>query len=342
VDTVLRAAKVGVLQGHGALPELPMHEYFCRKAYVGQQLYDITDAEGIMHKSLRTSVQRELGRQPNIQSLRDRERDAKRQRISDEPEVDEQARKTKATFDEICAIALTRKAIEIWQDADPRDFEPMIRHSIVRTSQRLSTGTLFFSIGVVLQLQNTNPYKVGKKVSTLALMVRTHQGKKLVRMDALSNEPIMVGEYNSFNVLIPGYAARDKARKMRDLEHKHESLFSEEDRRQMQEAEEKRRVEMERRQEEDERRKEEAVRKEEEREEVRFRQAQRKAQSGEQWWRTLAANSGDNTEREKAKWSARLQRFEAIANSTAEEGERTNAARLADSARLKLAELSAN
>lgn len=180
---------------------------------------------------------------------------------------------------------------------------------------------------------------MGKKVSTIALWVRTGQGRKLVRLDALSNEPFQRKEYDDFSVPVTSYAAREKAERLRNLTQKNAELFSEEQRRQMEEEDAKLQARLERERTEAVRKEEDARRRERERDEVRERQAQKKVESADQWWKTHAT-TGDASARERAKWAARLKRFEAIAASSTEEGERTNAARLAENARKKLEEIS--
>lgn len=181
--------------------------------------------------------------------------------------------------------------------------------------------------------------QLGKRVCSVALTVKSGQGKKLVRLDALSNEPFTEKEAAEFTVPVTSYAARDKAAKLRALTQSHAELFSDEQRRQMEEADAQLQARLERERLEAAAREEEAAQRERERDKVRERLAQKKVESAEQWWKTHAA-TGDASARERAKWSARLKRFEAIAASSAEDGERTNAARLAESARRKLADIS--
>lgn len=49
-DTVLRGAKVCVLQGAGPVPRVEQHEYFVRSAYDSESLFDITDVDLIPKK----------------------------------------------------------------------------------------------------------------------------------------------------------------------------------------------------------------------------------------------------------------------------------------------------
>lgn len=86
---------------------------------------------------------------------------------------------------------------------------------------------------------------------------------------------------------------------------------------------------------------EERERREREREELRRRQADKTAGGGdsEQWWLQYNVTLGDSSGREVAKWKARLSRFTKIANSSVSAGERDNATRLADQARLKIEQL---
>lgn len=175
-------------------------------------------------------------------------------------------------------------------------------------------------------------------MTTVALWVRTGQGRKLVRIDALSNEAFTAKEYADFAVPVNSYGARDKFDKLRALTQRNASIFTQEEQRQMEEEEAKLQERLERARAEENERQDDAVRRARERDEVRERQNQKKVEAGEQWWKVHAAD-GDSSERERAKWGARLKRFEAIASSSTEEGERTNAARLATNARKKLAEL---
>ncbi|KAJ1630520.1 hypothetical protein T492DRAFT_1002409 [Pavlovales sp. CCMP2436] len=203
----------------------------------------------------------------------------------------------------------------------------------------LNSGVQHFALGVVLEVRHCQPYKVGKKISTIALQLRTGQARKLVRLDALSNEQFTRKEYDDFqSVPVTSFAVRDKSEKLRALEQSNVSLFTEEEQRLMEEETVmiQERLEGERavaRQKD-----EEEERRAREREEVRDRQNQKKVEGGDQWWKVHAGTT-DTVERERAKWAARLKRFEAIAASSAEEGERTNAARLAESARKKLSAL---
>lgn len=175
-------------------------------------------------------------------------------------------------------------------------------------------------------------------MTTVALWVRTGQGRKLVRLDALSNEPFTAKEYADFTVPVNSYGARDKFEKLRALTQRNVSIFTQDEQRQMEEEEAKLQERLERARAEESERQDDAQRRTRERDEVRERQNQKKVEAGDQWWKVHAAD-GDSSERERAKWAARLKRFEAIASSSAEEGERTNAARLAASARKKLADL---
>jgi len=339
---VLRSAKVGILQGRAPFPATEQHEYFCRLAYDDKALYDITQVDLIAKTKLRSVVVQELERQPTIVALRVRTHDAKRQRggLGETPDaVEEEAKRRRASFDELCSISLTRRSIEIWLDAEHRDLERVLRFAVVRHGQRLNSGVQHFALGVVLEVRHCQPYKVGKKISTIALQLRTGQARKLVRLDALSNEQFTRKEYDDFqSVPVTSFAVRDKSEKLRALEQSNVSLFTEEEQRLMEEETVmiQERLEGERavaRQKD-----EEEERRAREREEVRDRQNQKKVEGGDQWWKVHAGTT-DTVERERAKWAARLKRFEAIAASSAEEGERTNAARLAESARKKLSAL---
>jgi hypothetical protein len=86
---------------------------------------------------------------------------------------------------------------------------------------------------------------------------------------------------------------------------------------------------------------EERERREREKEELRRRQADKTAGGGdsEQWWLQYNVTLGDASGREVAKWKARLSRFSKIAKSSVSAGERDNATRLAEQARLKIEQL---
>jgi hypothetical protein len=45
-------------------------------------------------------------------------------------------------------------------DADPRDLQRVLLHSIVRTCQRLNSGAMHFTVGIVLEVRNCPVYKV--------------------------------------------------------------------------------------------------------------------------------------------------------------------------------------
>lgn len=434
-DTVLRAAKVCVLQGKGPAPLLEQHEYFVRYAYDAQAMFDITDATLVPKKKLRAAVVQELARQPDMSALRKSAQDAKRQRTADVERLDAaeaESKRRKATVDELRAIALTRRTIEVrgglapcaapraapnslasippgplplpltasnlraclWPRAcrlaasdlarrrQPRAAaRAALRARAVRPAAQLGQGA-FHALrrarsalvpavqggrrggtrararapaacarpqGNARALVGSRPRALfrslrpaaqcGKRVSTIALWVRTGQGRKLVRLDALSNEPFTQQEFDEFIVPITSYAARDKADKLRGLTQRNASLFSEEEQRQMDENDARLQERLERERAEAARREEEDHRREREREELRDRLAQKKVETSEQWWKTHAITA-DVGVRERAKWAARLRRFEAIAASSKEEGERTNAARLASAARKKLEEIS--
>lgn len=177
-------------------------------------------------------------------------------------------------------------------------------------------------------------------MTTAALWVKTGQGKKLVRIDALSNDPFTRKEHEDFKVHVTSRGVRDKSRRLREVAARYTHLFSDEEQRQMEAAAAELQAKLERERTEARRLEEERRQRERERAEVRDRQAQKKASSEGQWWKQYSSGAA-GAERERAKWTARLRRFEAIVASSAEEGERTNAARLADSARKKLTELEA-
>jgi len=85
---------------------------------------------------------------------------------------------------------------------------------------------------------------------------------------------------------------------------------------------------------------EERDRKEREKEELRRRAADKAGgEESEQWWLGYNVTRGDASGREVAKWKARLSRFEKIVRSSTAAGERENAARLAEQARSKIAQL---
>lgn len=177
------------------------------------------------------------------------------------------------------------------------------------------------------------------KVTTVALWVRTGQGRRLVRLDALSNEPFTQREFADFKVNITSAGVREKSQKLRASAQRYIDLFSEEEQRRMEEAAQRAEAAAERERQAAQEREAEAARREREREEMRRRNAARRANAPGQWWKAIHTTGG---EREIAKWTARLKRFQAIAESSTEDGERVNARRLAENAQRKIEELREN
>lgn len=116
-DTVLRPAKVGIVQGSGSAPALSEpHEYFATRAYDQGVLYDITDAEAIAKNRLRQEVTKELTRQPDISGLVTE--DSAGQPAAKKPRLggaggDEPKSRVRASYEELCSIMLARKSIEV-------------------------------------------------------------------------------------------------------------------------------------------------------------------------------------------------------------------------------------
>ena len=182
--------------------------------------------------------------------------------------------------------------------------------------------------------RSSRPYKLGQRVTDVALKVRTATGDRLVDLTALSNQPCSQVELKRFKVPLDPDAVRKKARSLQRAMLEDSSLFEEEELRVRQEQEERLREKREQEARAQKQEEEEQRRREREREEVRRRAAANK-QATEAWWLQYQ-NTGDDKQREIAKLKARLARFKKIAASSEAEGERDNALRLAKQAEDKL------
>jgi len=210
---------------------------------------------------------------------------------------------------------------------------------MVRCSQILNGQRTFYAAYVVGLKRAQRPYKVGKKVAEVALVVRTASGSKLMGIDALSNEKPSDAELARFKVPLDPEEVRKQLRALERAFANDADLFEQEEMEQRHAQESK--AEEKRAQQEaaEAAAREERERREAEREEVR-RRMQEKMKDGEteQWWLQYKHADGGKA-RELAKLKARLKRFEKIARDSEQAGERENAARLAEQAREKIKDL---
>jgi len=326
---------------------LAQHEYECHRAYDNKKVYDVTTPDEITQKRVRDAVKEESHRSPvPMQRTSSMETNAfKKPKFSPSPSLDlptlskSASGGGKASCEDLKQIWLGRKKLEIWLSSDL--FKKVVMNSIVRCSQRLSSGTLAFYIGQVVDVKRVaKPYKLGKQVTELALQIKMGNGNiRLHGMDCLSNEPFNQNEYDRFKSTIPIEVVRKKMKTLKQAMEQEHELFEEEEVRRVQEEAEKVKAKIQEQQKAEERAAEEQARKEREREEVRQWQA-RKEGENEQWWLKYQQKGGGK-DREIGKWKARLKRFQKIAQSSEQPGERENAEKLAQQAQDKIDALQA-
>lgn len=210
---------------------------------------------------------------------------------------------------------------------DQPTFKKVAVGILIRCAQ-LINGVRTFYVGYVTEIRrNARPYKLGQRVTDVALRVRTATGDRLVDLSALSNQSISEAELAKFKVPLDPEQVRKKARSLQRAMLEDSSLFEEEELRVRQEQEERLREKRDAELRAQEREEAEQERKEREREDLRRRAAANK-QATESWWLQYQS-TGDDKQREIAKLKARLARFKKIAASSTAEGERENALRLA-------------
>uniref|UniRef100_A0A7S0IXY8 Plus3 domain-containing protein n=1 Tax=Calcidiscus leptoporus TaxID=127549 RepID=A0A7S0IXY8_9EUKA len=236
------------------------------------------------------------------------------------------------SHDELRALWLPRRHVEVWLGKNPK----ILGNTLVRCVQRINTSRTFY-VGFVLGVRRSKPYRYNKQIFDLALLLRTSTGERMVGIDCLSDQQPDDHELSRFKVPLEPAVVRQQIRALQRAMQESRNLFEEEDLRRKMEEEERLRAKQEAAAAQEQREADELERKEREREELRRRQAERTAANSEseQWWLQYQSK-GDDKEREVAKWKARLKRFEKIASSSAAEGERTNAKRLAAQARDKV------
>ena len=335
-DCILRSCQVNMLL-RGEEPSLSVwdavadsaHEYIVWRAYgiAERNVYALTE---LPSKKLRDACDLEVKRGPTGLERRLSEPAKRRAREAD-------MSGGPLANDELLAIWLPRKDLEVWLDTD--SFKRVATGILVRCSQILNGVRTFFA-GYVTDIKRTaRPYKLGQRVAEVALQVRTRTGTRLVDLTALSNVECTAKELEQFKVPLDPVLVRKKARSLQRAMQEESNLFEEEELRRRQEKEEQLRLKREEDARAREREEEERERKERERDEVRRRAAAPQKET-EAWWLQYQTKAGDK-DREIAKVKSRLARFKKIAASSTSKGERDNAFRLAQQAEAKLNSLMA-
>jgi len=305
---------------------LTSHEFLAWRAYHDKHVYSLV---GLPSKKLRDSAEAEVSRSP--QGLLQRVVPSHKMRPSYAKAL---AGDTPLAHEELNAIWLPRKHLEVFMETEGSTFQRVVTGTLVRVSQLLNGMRTFHAAYVMAVKRMPRPYKLGPRMSDIALQVRTQTGNRLVGVDTLSNEPCSDAELTKFKVPLDPEAVRKKIRSLQRAMQEDAELFEAEELRRRMELEERLRE----KREEEARAKmmeeEERERKERERDEVRRRAASSKQES-EAWWLQYNNKAGDK-DREIAKLKARLARFQKIAATSAADGERENATRLAEQAEAKL------
>ena len=334
-DCILRACSVYLLQAE----EEPAadawdrvadstHEYVAWRAYDNKKVYALTE---LPSKRLQEAATMEMNRGPKelSKALKEPSR-AKKAREVIEPTGPLQ-------MDELVAIWLPRKHLEIWEAQQPNTtFRKVAQGCLIRGSQLINGARSFYAAYVLEVKRSSRPYKLGQRVTDAALRVRTATGDRLVDLSALSNQPITESELSRFKVPLDPDVVRRKVRSLQRAMEDDQHLFDAEDLRMKQEQEERLRVQREEQERAREAEEREAERKERERDEVRRRAAANKGGEPQEAWWLSYQNTGDDKQREIHKLKSRLARFRKIAANSAAEGERKNAEKLALQAEAKL------
>lgn len=244
-----------------------------------------------------------------------------------------------ASFDEVKQVFLSKSQLEVWLGS--RMFKEVVTGCFVRVSLKMSTGFCFMVAEVVGVKTGMRNYKLGKTVTDVMLMVKLSNQTRPWQMDQLSNKSFTPEEFGKAKVRVLSKDIHNKVRKLARAMEKESELFEREEVRRLQEEAaktEKLREDKRRDEEQEEQRRQQ---KEREREEVkrwkREKEVEEGGGGGDQWWVKYQNKNGK--EREIQKLKSRLKRFEKIAESSEQPGERENASRLAEQARTKLQQL---
>jgi len=332
-DCILRGCSVHLLQtDEEPIPAVwdkltdSMHEFVAWRAYDNKKVYALSE---LPSRKLQADATREIERGP--QSMIEIAFPARKPREL-EPTGPLQ-------IDELLAVWLPRKHLEVWLETPT--FKKAAVGTLVRCAQLINGVRTFYAAYVMEVKRNARPYKVGSgpnsRMTDVALRVRTATGDRLVDLTALSNLPVNEAELAKFKVPLEPHIVREKVRKLQRAMEDDADLFEDEELRVRKEQEERMRQKFEEESRAHEAEQAEQERKERERDEVRKRAAANKS-SQEAWWLQYQ-HTGDNKQREIAKLKARLARFRKIASTSEADGERGNAARLAEQAEAKLDQL---
>jgi hypothetical protein len=334
-DCILRACSVHMLQTEEE-PAADVwdrvadstHEYIAWRAYDNKKVYALTE---LPSKRLQEAATMEWNRGPKelSKALKEPSRAKKALEVI-EPMGPLQ-------MDELAAIWLPRKHLEIWEAQQPNTtFRKVAQGCLIRGSQLINGARSFYAAYVLEVKRSPRPYKLGQRVTDAALRVRTATGDRLVDLSALSNQPVTESELSRFKVPLDPDVVRRKVRSLQRAMEDDQHLFDAEDLRMKQEQEERLRVQREEQERAREAEEREAERKERERDEVRRRAAANKGGEPQEAWWLSYQNTGDDKQREIHKLKSRLARFRKIAANSAAEGERKNAEKLALQAEAKL------
>ena len=328
-DTILRATVVHLVDDSptsAMWSQLSQHQYMAWRAYDNKSVYSLSE---LPSKKLRDAYQLERKRTKGSAPVRDKKPEKPRVVIAEGP----------LSRDELRSTWLSRKHIEVWHETD--QFVKVVTNTLVRSGLTVNGKRTFF-VGKVVGLKRASqPYKLGKKVVDIALQVRTHNGVRLTGIDTLSNQAPSDAELDALRIPLEPTDVRKKIYKLETAMRDASDLFEEEELRWRAEAAERQAEAQAERQRAAELAQEERDRKERDREELQQRAARKSQGNEEQWWLKFQKTDKGDKEREMAKWKARLLRFEKIASSSAADGERDNARRLAEQAQQKIASLEA-